>query len=215
MAGFRHHPARVRQSHRPEGPEYLGSVRLRRAAAGHQQLTRTLRSARGLRSVGSTSTLSRRPGKFEIGSAPRYLPNIRIDGTTNADIALMKNFQVREAVRIQFRAEAFNLANTPQFGMPSTGGPGDGWLGCVRNRARHVRQRCPVASVWVEGLLLTSPQAHVSGVAGEPACTRLDAPVVHGSPHACGRGERARACEHAAGPPARPLLAIGLVWRAV
>ena len=76
------------------------------------------------------------PGKFEIGSAPRYLPNIRIDGTTNADIALMKNFYIRELIRIQFRAEAFNLANTPQFGMPSTGAQatvGSGAFGTVRD----------------------------------------------------------------------------------
>ncbi len=76
------------------------------------------------------------PGKFEIGSAPRYLPNIRIDGTTNADIAIMKNFYVGELLRVQFRAEAFNLANTPQFGMPSTGAQatvGSGAFGTVRD----------------------------------------------------------------------------------
>ena len=61
------------------------------------------------------------PGKFEIGSSPRYLSNIRIHGTTNADVALMKNFNTRESLRSQFRAEAFNLANTPQFGLRSTG----------------------------------------------------------------------------------------------
>ncbi|MDE0103510.1 MAG: carboxypeptidase regulatory-like domain-containing protein [Bryobacterales bacterium] len=76
------------------------------------------------------------PGKFEIGSAPRYLPNIRIDGTTNADIALMKNFYVGELLRVQFRAEAFNLANTPQFGLRSTGAEatvGSGAFGTVRD----------------------------------------------------------------------------------
>ena len=76
------------------------------------------------------------PGKFQIGTAPRYLPNIRIDGTTNADVALMKDFLVGDALRVQFRAEAFNLANTPQFGMPSTGAQatvGSGAFGTVRD----------------------------------------------------------------------------------
>ena len=76
------------------------------------------------------------PGKFEIGSSPRYLSNIRIDGTTNADVALMKNFNIGEALRIQFRAEAFNLANTPQFGLRSTGPEatvGSGAFGAIRD----------------------------------------------------------------------------------
>jgi hypothetical protein len=42
----------------------------------------------------------------------------------NLDLALMKNFPVRERLRMQFRAEAFNLTNSVLFGGPDTN-PGD------------------------------------------------------------------------------------------
>jgi hypothetical protein len=35
------------------------------------------------------------------------------------DFNLLKDFAVTERVKIQFRAEAQNLTNTPQFGNPS------------------------------------------------------------------------------------------------
>lgn len=58
------------------------------------------------------------PAPFTIGNAPRFAPNLRADGTHHADVNLAKNFQVRERVRIQFRAEAYNITNTPQFSPP-------------------------------------------------------------------------------------------------
>ena len=57
------------------------------------------------------------PGKFEIGSAARYLPVARNHGPLGLDVALIKNFNMYEKVRTQFRAEFFNVTNTPRFGL--------------------------------------------------------------------------------------------------
>ncbi len=36
----------------------------------------------------------------------------------NVDFSLLKNFNIRERASIQFRAECFNISNTPNFGQP-------------------------------------------------------------------------------------------------
>jgi hypothetical protein len=38
----------------------------------------------------------------------------------NLDASIFKDFHFNESTRLQFRAEAFNLANHPQFDNPST-----------------------------------------------------------------------------------------------
>jgi len=55
---------------------------------------------------------------FAFGNAGRNL--ILGPGSVNFDFSLYKQFSVRERVRFQFRAEAFNATNTPQFGVPNT-----------------------------------------------------------------------------------------------
>ena len=38
----------------------------------------------------------------------------------NLDLVLVKTFYIREGLRLELRAEAFNIANHPQFGVGST-----------------------------------------------------------------------------------------------
>ena len=58
------------------------------------------------------------PPAYVYGNAGR---NILVGpGTTNLDFNLSKNFYFRERYRLQCRAEAFNLTNTPPFGLPNT-----------------------------------------------------------------------------------------------
>ncbi len=57
------------------------------------------------------------PELFTYGNSGR---NILIGpGTVNFDWSLFKNIAIGEAARLQFRAELFNLFNTPHFGLPN------------------------------------------------------------------------------------------------
>jgi len=47
-------------------------------------------------------------------------PSLRPPKVPNADVSLFKAFRVREGLRLQIRAEAFNMTNSPQLGTPST-----------------------------------------------------------------------------------------------
>jgi len=49
-----------------------------------------------------------------------YFPTIRYSKVPNADVSLFKMFKLHESWNLQFRAEMFNAANSPQFGTPST-----------------------------------------------------------------------------------------------
>jgi hypothetical protein len=44
-------------------------------------------------------------------------------GTNNLDFSVFRNFTIRERMNLQFRAEAFNLTNTPAFFLPSAASP--------------------------------------------------------------------------------------------
>ena len=55
--------------------------------------------------------------QFELGDASRN--PVRGPNYRNADIALIKHTQLREQIDLEFRAEIFNLTNTPAFGQPN------------------------------------------------------------------------------------------------
>jgi hypothetical protein len=60
----------------------------------------------------------------QLGSNVRTFPSrfngVRGDGGNNWDLSAIKNFQVRERMKIQFRAESINAMNHAQFLAPNT-----------------------------------------------------------------------------------------------
>jgi len=61
------------------------------------------------------------PAPFTFGNTSRTLPDVRGPGRADYDCSLQKMIPIKETVNLLFRAEAFNLTNTPYFGMPGTG----------------------------------------------------------------------------------------------
>jgi len=55
-------------------------------------------------------------GSWHYGNSGRNI--LSADGIGNLDFGLMKNFAVRERLQVQFRAEVFNLSNSPQYASP-------------------------------------------------------------------------------------------------
>ncbi len=65
------------------------------------------------------SVFSQTPN-YTFGNVGRFLPNVRQPGTHNLDFSLFKSFKPVERVTIQFRAEAYNLTNSPVWSAPGT-----------------------------------------------------------------------------------------------
>lgn len=65
-----------------------------------------------------------------IGNAPRYINSVRYDITDDTDMAMAKSFPLYERAKLQFRAEAYNITNTPEYGLPdiNLGDPGFGQI---------------------------------------------------------------------------------------
>jgi hypothetical protein len=101
------------------------SAPLHRSSTSYQDLVN------GLPNTGQTASYFSNPGalsltlqdQFTFGNAPRTTTSVLTPGTRNAELALFKEFpmtRVREGMRVEFRAEATNALNHPQFKAPNT-----------------------------------------------------------------------------------------------
>lgn len=82
------------------------------------------------------------PPPFTVGNAPRTIPTVRAPGTATTALSLFKQFglgAMREGSFLEFRAEAFNALNHPQFAPPNTV-VGSSAFGNVTAQANSPRQ---------------------------------------------------------------------------
>jgi hypothetical protein len=81
------------------------------------------------------------PAAFTFGNAPRTFSFVRSDWTRNIDLSLQKNIRIVRELNAQFRAEAFNLTNTPQFAPPNTafGNANFGVVTAQQNQPRSIQ----------------------------------------------------------------------------
>ena len=66
-----------------------------------------------------TSVFSQAP-IYTFGNVSRTLPDVRGPGIHNLDFSIFKIFRATERLNVQFRAEAFNLTNSPTWNSPGT-----------------------------------------------------------------------------------------------
>lgn len=60
------------------------------------------------------------PQPWQFGDVPRTTGAVRGPGVHNLDFSLSKQTQLVERLSMEFRADAFNITNTPHFGLPDT-----------------------------------------------------------------------------------------------
>jgi hypothetical protein len=80
------------------------------------------------------------PPSFTYGNSPRLLGSLRDDGMVDLDLSGVKNTPLfGDRWNLEFRAEAFNIFNHPQFGPPDTA-LGDGTTGVVSSQVNNPRE---------------------------------------------------------------------------
>ena len=83
----------------------------------------------------------RNPGPLPTGIADHFPPESVDQLRRNPHFSLVKNFYFTESVKLQLRGEAFNVTNTPVFGLPNitVGNPGFGVIGSQANQPRNLQ----------------------------------------------------------------------------
>ena len=103
----------------PNHPSYLPD-------SGHQNYGQWLynESPGCFTLIQGTPTATARTGNpyAPITQVPR-VSSVRAPWAPQLAMAMSKDFRIREGWRLQFKAEAFNVTNTPIFGGPSTANP--------------------------------------------------------------------------------------------
>jgi hypothetical protein len=90
-------------------------------------------------SFNTTSAAWATPAQFTFGNAGRNI--LFGPGRINFDFSLFKAFPITEKFNLQYRAEFFNIFNTPQFSQPnaSIGNPNAGIINSTAGSPRQVQ----------------------------------------------------------------------------
>jgi hypothetical protein len=65
------------------------------------------------------NTISAQQLSQNFRTFPSQFNNIRVDGTNNLNITVIKNFPIWERIKLQFRADSFNATNHALFAAPN------------------------------------------------------------------------------------------------
>jgi hypothetical protein len=68
----------------------------------------------------SGNVLLQNPAAGTTGNTAANLPGVKGPGTLGLDMALSKKVRVNEKTMFTLRADAINILNTPQWGIPNT-----------------------------------------------------------------------------------------------
>jgi hypothetical protein len=82
-----------------------------------------------------------RPTAFQLGNVPRSAAQLRGPLSFDDNASIIKTFPIHEDLGLEFRAEAFNILNKPDFGLPAAtvGGSGFGYITSQYNLPRNVQ----------------------------------------------------------------------------
>ena len=83
----------------------------------------------------------RLPQAFELGTVPRSAAKLRGPVSFDDNVSVIKNFPIRNELRLEFRAEAFNVLNKVDFGSPNTtyGSSSFGYITSQYNLPRNIQ----------------------------------------------------------------------------
>jgi hypothetical protein len=79
------------------------------------------------------------PAAFTLGNAPAYLNQLRGPGLDDTDLSIFKTFEATDRLNVEFRTEAFNVFNHPQFSGPDSNVTDTGF-GQITSQANNPRQ---------------------------------------------------------------------------
>ncbi len=79
------------------------------------------------------------PAQFTFGNLGR--DSLRGDWAKNLDLSIFKRIPITEGIRLELRFEAFNVTNTPVWGLPANNlnGPNFGVVSRTANTARQLQ----------------------------------------------------------------------------